>query len=273
MSNNGHLIIAGGNIGKSGKKIYGEFLKYAGSEAKICIVVVSSEIPQESYATTKSILLSLGAKADNISCLPLTTIPSLIRQGWYGDGDEKALLPYFDGVTAVWFVGGDQIKTVSVLLKNFKTDTVVLKRIREILKCGGVIGGTSAGATIMGKFMIGAGNDDGALTLPVEYDVVTYERENREKSGQLLMTRGFGFFDKGILDQHFNKRARMQRLFAAIDTTGSKKGFGISEDTAIIYDLYNKSAKVVGEEYVCFVVNCDKGRKLTYYYEGDVFKC
>lgn len=272
MSNKGNLVVAGGNIGKAAADIYGAFIKKVDKGGKIIIIVVSSEIPLESFESTKNAMELCGAEKGKIECLPLSNIAHLVSQGWSTSGDDEKLLKYFDGVKGVWFVGGDQIKTTTALLRAYKSDTLVLKKIKEIFNGGGVVGGTSAGTSIMGKYMIGAGNDEGALNMPVEYNVTKYEAENREQTGQMLLTRGMGLFDKGILDQHFNKRARLQRLFTALDATGAARGFGISEDTAIVYDATTKKMKVIGTCYVCVVSNTKQGRKLNYYYNGEEIK-
>ena len=100
--------------------------------------------------------------------LSLIHISLLGRSGWTNHADE-ALLPLFDGVSGVWFSGGDQLHTTRLLLQPDGSDTPVLGRMRRLLSDGGVIGGSSAGAAIMSRTMIVRGDDEGTLTLPDVY--------------------------------------------------------------------------------------------------------
>src|SRR5207302_6337873 len=82
--------------------------------------------------------------------------------------------------TGVWLGGGDQSKLVSAY-----RGTAVESELHKLLRRGGVIGGTSAGAAVMSGPMIAGGNMPARL-------------------GQ-----GFGFLPGGIVDQHFLRRNRM----------------------------------------------------------------
>ncbi|MEG1528165.1 MAG: cyanophycinase [Clostridia bacterium] len=273
MNKEGYLVVAGGNVGRSKEEIYGEFLRLAGGEnAKICVVVVSSAIPLESFSCTQTTLVKLGAKPSNINCLPLSLIPNLISQGWSSDGDDPALLPYLKDLTGVWFVGGDQMKTVKALLRNYEKDTASLKLIREVYENGGVVGGTSAGASIMGKFMIGAGSDLASLTLPIETDAAKYEGSVNETDGQVLLTRGFNLFSSGLIDQHFNTRPRLTRLIASMDLFNISKSFGICEDTAFVYDREQNQIEVLGSAYVCFIKGNPRYKRITKHYKNEIIK-
>ena len=67
---------------------------------------------------------------------------------------------------------------------------------------------------------------------------------------QLLLSHGLGFLPGGIVDQHFNRRARLQRLLAAMEDAGENEGFGISEDTALEVSLSDRALRVHGSAYV-----------------------
>ena len=66
----------------------------------------------------------------------------------------------------------------------------------------------------------------------------------------VLLSRGLGFLPGGIVDQHFNRRARLQRLLAAMEDAGENEGFGISEDTALEVSLSDRALRVHGSAYV-----------------------
>ncbi len=59
--------------------------------------------------------------------------------------------------------------------------------------------------------------------------------DSRERG--LLLTKGFGFFQAGIIDQHFyHFRGRLGRLTRAVDESKVPYGFGIEENTALIVE-------------------------------------
>ena len=158
---NGTLLIAGGNIGatEQGKAdIFGRFSALCGGKrGKVMLAVCASGEAEESFRFNRELLLSAGI--GEVVLLPLTEDPALLgRSGWTNRAGE-ALLPLFDGVSGVWFSGGDQLHTARLLLQPDGSDTPVLGRMRRLLSDGGVIGGSSAGAAIMSRTMIVRGDD------------------------------------------------------------------------------------------------------------------
>ena len=81
---------------------------------------------------------------------------------------------------------------------------------------GAVVGGTSAGASIMSQFMISMG-DEGITP--------------RQRHSQL--SAGLGLLEGVIIDQHFAQRSRYGRLMSMVAASPSLIGIGIDEDTAI----------------------------------------
>jgi cyanophycinase len=93
-------------------------------------------------------------------------------------------------------------------------------RIREIYENGGVLAGTSAGASAMSETMLVTGNGD----------------ESYRIKSALLMAPGLSFAPDLLIDQHFSQRGRMARLIGAVTQNPRVLGIGIDEDTAIIVD-------------------------------------
>lgn len=110
-----------------------------------------------------------------------------------------------EDATAVWFIGGHQNRLTEAYL-----DTLVEQQLRRILERGGVIGGTSAGAAIMSQVMIKGGNPEPELD------------------------RGFGFLPGTVVDQHFLKRHRQERLLNALSAYPELVGLGIDEGTTLV---------------------------------------
>lgn len=101
----------------------------------------------------------------------------------------------------------------------------------------------------MSETMIVGGSSKGALLSGLATDK-TVDQED----GPLLLDRGLGFFKHGIIDQHFDAKARLGRLVMATKKEDdSNFGFGIDENTALIVDLEAESATVAGASQVIVV--------------------
>lgn len=130
---------------------------------------------------------------------------------------------------AVWFMGGNQNWLAEAYL-----GTLVEERCHALLRRGGVIGGSSAGAAIMSRSMIAGGRET-----PV-------------------MASGFGFLEGTIIDQHFRKRNRQARLMEALELRPGLVGIGIDEATALI--VRGRTLEVVGESDVTIALGTSAGR-------------
>lgn len=136
---------------------------------------------------------------------------------------QSALNPDFgkpiQDASAVWIGGGDQ----SRLAERFN-ESPLLDRLRELLRRGGVLGGTSAGAAILSKQMIADGID------------------------QPIMAQGFGILPRLIIDQHFSQKNRFRRLSHAVSLHPELTGIGIDESTGL--ELQQDIAQVIGQGQV-----------------------
>ncbi|MGA7236253.1 MAG: cyanophycinase, partial [Bryobacteraceae bacterium] len=113
----------------------------------------------------------------------------------------------------VWFDGGRQWNIV-----DSYANTLTLKEFHKVLERGGVIGGSSAGATIQGDYLVRgaiAGSDI----------VMTPEPEHEH---------GFAFLRKVAIDQHINTRNRWDDIIPVIKKYPNLLGIGLSEGTAIV---------------------------------------
>ena len=77
--------------------------------------------------------------------------------------------------------------------------------------------GTSAGAMAMSNTMIYEGNATRA-----------------HLKGEVKITKGLSFVDTVIIDSHFEKRGRFNRLAQAVATNPSCIGIGLGEDTGML---------------------------------------
>jgi cyanophycinase len=133
----------------------------------------------------------------------------------------------------IFISGGDQSVFMDVVL-----NTTIYKAIHDAYSKGAVIAGTSAGAAVMSKIMI-TGNQIKYPKAEKYGSIVTKNIEVKE---------GLGMLDGAIIDQHFIKRARLNRLVSVCIENPSKLCIGIDESTAIL--VSGDSAKVYGASQV-----------------------
>jgi cyanophycinase len=114
---------------------------------------------------------------------------------------------------AVWFNGGRQWNIVDSYAR-----TKTLQEFHKVLERGGVIGGSSAGATIQGEYLV-RGDTSGPNVM------MTAEPNHQE---------GFKFLRKTAIDQHINARNRWDDLIPVIQKYPNYLGIGLSEGTAIV---------------------------------------
>ena len=139
----------------------------------------------------------------------------------------------------IYISGGDQARFMSVVIK-----TPVMDALHQAYRNGAVIAGTSAGAAVMSKNMITGNQKKHPDT---ETGFITIESDNVE------ITEGLGFLTDVIIDQHFIKRQRLNRLVAASIENPDKLCVGIDESTAIIVD--GDFATVTGISQVTVIKN------------------
>ena len=127
--------------------------------------------------------------------------------------DTEEFVKHLREANAVWFNGGRQWNIV-----DSYAGTLTYKEFHKVLERGGVIGGSSAGATIQGEYLV-----RGAVAGP---DIMmTPEPEHQN---------AFGFLRKTAIDQHINTRNRWDDLIPVIKKFPNLLGIGLSEGTAII---------------------------------------
>jgi cyanophycinase len=127
--------------------------------------------------------------------------------------DTEAFAAVLRSANAVWFNGGRQWNIVDSYM-----NTLTYKEFHNVLARGGVIGGSSAGATIQGDYLV-RGAVAGAQIM------MTPEKEHE---------RGFNFLRRTAIDQHINTRNRWDDLIPVIQKMPDLLGIGLSEGTAIV---------------------------------------
>ncbi len=285
----GSLVIVGGGLEPDNKSVFTQLIELSGGPEKAVFSIIpsASGVATQTFVYFRSELISYGVKPENIHLIPIAmadddSTKNIDESTWLNNGNDLKLADMVRKSSCVWFSGGDQLRTMKTLHKADGSKTPVLEAVWEVFRSGGVIGGTSAGAAIMSEPMIGAGNSMGAL----KHGVITdYKGDDFPDSDGVLLTHGLGFFPLGMVDQHFNARARLARLVMVMmhEKKTVNLGFGVDENTALIYNGKLKTLKVAGAAGVTMVNTAEatfsqvqnlpliKNVTISYLDEGDVY--
>lgn len=209
----GSLVIAGG--GKINETILSRFIDLAGG-ADAVIIAIPTAGGREKYNNNAGGAGQLrAAGATNVTVLH-TNDKSV--------ANSDAFIEPFKNATGIWFSGGRQWRLVDAY-----KDTKMEKMLWDILERGGVIGGTSAGATIQGSYLA----------------------RGDTKNNQIMMgdhEQGFAFIKNIAIDQHVLARNRQFDMFDILKKRPELLGLSIDEGTAII--VKGDEFEVVGKTYV-----------------------
>lgn len=132
--------------------------------------------------------------------------------------DSDAVLRQTDGATGVYFAGGDQNRITAALL-----GTRLEQRLRDLHRGGAVISGTSAGAAVMSRVMI-TGDERRPLAKDDSWQTI--------EADDVITAPGLGFIDGVIMDQHFVRRRRHNRLISLVLEQPQLLGIAVDEETA-----------------------------------------
>lgn len=204
----GMLVVIGGALEPDNAPIYRAVVDGAGGKP-ICVLGTASAEPEASAASYVEDFRGYGAEAEAVAI----TVDNANRSTRDG-----AVLGQLEGCGGYFFVGGDQNRITEALL-GYQGDTPALATIRGAFTRGAVIAGTSAGAAMMSRVMIGGGTSLDTLTGGAD---------------EVLLTEGLSFEDSVIFDQHFIERGRLGRLVGALMRSDLTLGAGVGEDTALI---------------------------------------
>ena len=233
------LVIVGGGLEGSNVDVYSKFVEMAGgSSARIAVIPTASGRPVKYSNMFINEVSGYGFPRNNIVVVPLAVAndkgtKDFDESTWAENVNKPEIAAMIRSCNAIWFVGGDQRRTTGLLYNEDGSQSLSLQAIWEVYNNGGVIGGTSAGAAVMSDPMIAGGDGWGGFVQPTSQDDMVIE----ENLGQVGIMRGIGFFDKGMVDQHFDKKGRLGRLYSVMYDYCDRfdLGFGVDENTAMIY--------------------------------------
>lgn len=229
----GNLFIIGG--GNRSDELMKQMLNTAELKPSDYIIVLpmASEVPDVGFGTLSNQLQKLD--------------PRVIKNFNFAkhDVNDKKWTDSLAGAKLIYILGGDQSRFMNVVL-----NTPVYTAIHKAYQNGATIAGTSAGAAVMSKYMI-----TGKQLL----DTVYKETFNKLWDKNIEFSPGMGLLENTIIDQHFLKRNRYNRLISALAAHPGLVCVGIDESTAII--VHGNKATVAGESQVIRLANPKESKK------------
>jgi cyanophycinase len=199
----GVLMVIGGAEDKLGRRtILHRFARLAGgSAANIAVLSTASALGDTTTEVYRAVFGKLG----------VTEFTGL-RPESRAEADDPATAALLDDVTGIFMTGGNQSKLSSVIAGTRTGDA-----IKAAYEAGAVVGGTSAGASVVTTHMVATGAE-GATP----------------KERMVQLAAGLGLIDGVIVDQHFTQRNRYGRLLALVAHSPALLGIGVDEDTAMV---------------------------------------
>ncbi len=205
----GSLVIGGG--GGMPAEIWKRFVELAGGkDSRIVILPTAVEDPKADGAFEARVLKLAGAEH-------VVTLPQTKRS----EVEEVAFLAELDQATGVWFGGGRQWRFVDAYW-----GTPAWEKLRNVCRRGGVIGGSSAGATIQGDLLVRGAPAGNQIMIADGY------------------RRGLGFLPGVAIDQHFSQRNRFKELEGCLAEFPSIYGIGIDEQSALVVTAPDRCAVI-----------------------------
>jgi len=211
----GALLIIGGNV-QSTESIWNKFTALAGGKDKAVIVVITAAIGDSAAFDQQDI--------DDIKKQTGIKNVTLLHTSNLTEANSEKFVAPLKQATGVYFVGGRQWRIADAYL-----NTLTHQAFFDVLNRGGVIAGSSAGATIMGSFLW-RGDTKGAQILIGDH------------------TQGLGFLKNSVIDQHLLKRNRQFDMVNFIKESPALIGIGLDEATAIL--VQRDTMEVIGKSYV-----------------------
>jgi cyanophycinase len=222
----GSLVIVGG--GKIPQSISDRFIALAGGPAANFVLIPTA-------LEDEALKANAGKPPELFGLKNLTVLHTRDRK----EADSKQFIAALKKANGVWLGGGRQWRLVDSYL-----NTAVHKELCALLKRGGVIGGTSAGASIQASFMVRGAREGNQLMMAPGY------------------LEGFGLLRNTAIDQHINTRKREADLKEVIAAHPELLGIGLYESTAII--VQGDKFTVLGDGKVAITDGLDH-QGLSYY--------
>jgi cyanophycinase len=138
-----------------------------------------------------------------------------------GEVDSPPFLAALRQARGVWFAGGREWRLIDAY-----QDTAADKLFHDVLRRGGVIGGSSAGAAVQGDYLVRGDSRGNARVLTEGYE------------------RGLGFLRGVAIDEHFFRRNHREDMSELLEVYPQLLGLGIDEQAAVV--VHGDMLEVIG---------------------------
>src|SRR5205823_8782054 len=206
------LVVGGGSLGP---EVLGKFIELAGGPDALIVDVPTAggdSVYPADWPGTRS-LKAAGAK----HVVVLHTIDRRLA-------DTDSFAAVLSRAGGVWFEGGRQWHLV-----DSYAGTKTEKAFHDVLARGGVVGGSSAGASILASYLLRGAREGNAIILAPEYE------------------EGFGFLRGVAIDQHVVARERLADIADSLMPRHPEL-LGISEDAATAWLARGDTAELIGRK-------------------------
>jgi len=216
----GTIIIIGGGEDRSpnGERIILKAIAERVKGGKLVIATVASHEPRGYFDEYQRAFHGLGVGE---------LVELYVEDRCEAAGPDKFAI--LDDAAGVFFTGGDQLRITSQI-----GATGIEAKVKALFERGGLVAGTSAGASAMSDTMVVKGTS-----------------QETHRMGDLHMAPGLGLMRDVIIDQHFAERGRFGRILGAVAHNPRVLGIGIDEDTAAIVN--GSEMRVLGDGAVYVV--------------------
>ena len=234
---NGSLVVVGG--GMRDLAIVDRFLRLAGGPDAPIVVIPTAGGGERYGQYWSGLRLFKAGGATNLTVLHTTD---------RAEADTEAFVQPIRRARGVWFSGGRQWRLADAYLH-----TRVHEEIRAVLDRGGVVGGSSAGATILGSYLARGDTQNNTIMMG----------DHEE---------GMAFLRGVAIDQHLLRRNRQFDLIEIVDARPDLLGIGIDEDTALVVE--GDEFEVIGQSYVVIYDHdrlLDSGGRFYFLSPGDTY--
>ncbi len=195
----GSLVIDGG--GQNPATVRAFVALAGGNDAEIVMIPTANEVEKEDLDRIEK------SFARNFGVTHVTVLHTRDR----AEADTEAFVAPLKTARGVWFGGGRQWRLV-----NAYTGTRTQREIEGVLARGGVVGGSSAGATIQGSYLVRGAREGNQIMMAKGYEA------------------GFGYLRGVAIDQHLLTRGRQDDLVEVIAAKPGLLGIGLDEPSAIV---------------------------------------
>ncbi len=211
------LIVGGGNM----QALWPVFLDLAGGVGAPIVVIPSASETVDGEDAATAALRARGAKR---------VVQLHTRERAVADAEE--FVQPLREARGVWFTGGRQWRLADTYLR-----TRTQREIEALLVRGGVVGGSSAGATIQGSYLVRGSPMNNRIMMAAGHE------------------EGFALLKNSAIDQHVDTRGRADDLRPVLRRHRALLGIGLDEATAIV--VQGDACRVLGAGKVRFFATAD----------------